>query len=457
MFLDCRHGHLNGHPHLRRCDSPKLAGLKFVSPEQCASCFCRDHALDANRALPVLATRPLACAHLLTDQLDPSSMEHSVSSESASHHESVDTRRSCSHPRWGRTTLAQCQTCPDYLFPVATPRMPVELVRRLIELPPRQQSEDWWRWDNVQQAHRDLITDAIESVPSFPNDCQGRGLVVVGGGKYFVSAYVTIRVLRQVGCQLPIELWHLQNEVDDELRAVLRPLGVRCMNADEVVRHRPFRFLDQHWWKGWQLKAFALQNCSFREVLLLDADSYPARNPEFLFDWPKYREWGAIFWPDLKLNTGMIPEDAWKIFGVKPFGVLPTESGQVLINKELCWRELSIAARYNEHADFVYRILYGDKDTFPMAWHRLGRRYARMWPHSTFESVAIRQFDEQGQTLFLHRVHDKFRIPNLTFKGTPQRTQQNRFHEQFPWESFCFRAVHELASMNLKSQWLNPT
>jgi hypothetical protein len=343
------------------------------------------------------------------------------------------------------------------LFPVATPRMPVELVRRLIELPPRQQSEDWWRWDNVQQAHRDLITDAIESVPSFPNDCQGRGLVVVGGGKYFVSAYVTIRVLRQVGCQLPIELWHLQNEVDDELRAVLRPLGVRCMNADEVVRHRPFRFLDQHWWKGWQLKAFALQNCSFREVLLLDADSYPARNPEFLFDWPKYREWGAIFWPDLKLNTGMIPEDAWKIFGVKPFGVLPTESGQVLINKELCWRELSIAARYNEHADFVYRILYGDKDTFPMAWHRLGRRYARMWPHSTFESVAIRQFDEHGQTLFLHRVHDKFRIPNLTFKGTPQRTQQNRFHEQFPWESFCFRAVHELASMNLKSQWLNPT
>ncbi len=333
--------------------------------------------------------------------------------------------------------------------------MPVDQVRRLIELPPRQQAADWWKWDNAQIAQRELIADSIASTSTIPPRHQGRGIVVVGGGKYFVSAYVTVRVLRHVGCQLPIELWHLKGEVDDELRDVLKPLGVTCIDADEFVRLKPFRFLQNHWWKGWQLKAYALQQCSFQEVLLLDADSYPVRNPEFLFDWPQYRKHGAVFWPDLELNTYMIPDYAWTIFGVTRFQELPTESGQILVNKQTCWSELTIAAKYNEQADFVYQILYGDKDTFPMAWRRLGRAYARCWPHSKFDSVAIRQFDDHGQTLFIHRVHDKFRLPDLKFQATPQRSRQNQFHPQFPLEAFCFRTVHELASLRLNSHWLN--
>jgi hypothetical protein len=125
-----------------------------------------------------------------------------------------------------------------------------------------------------------------------------------------------------------------------------------------------------------------------------------------------------------------------------------------VVNKKLCWREVNLLIKYNAHADFVYRILYGDKDTFPMAWHRLGRQYSRMWPHSTFDEVAIRQFDDDGKTLFVHRVHDKFRFAETTFFGTPQLNIENVFQPQFPLEEFCFKVLTELANCNVRSPWL---
>lgn len=50
----------------------------------------------------------------------------------------------------------------------------------------------------------------------------------------------------------------------------------------------------------WVLKPWALLNSSFRHVLMLDADSFPVTNPEFLFETPQYRDTGAIFWPDVR-------------------------------------------------------------------------------------------------------------------------------------------------------------
>ncbi len=423
-FPECRHGFGLATAAQRECQSPKLVGLKIVSPTQCERCYCRDHESPVRDGVPL---HLLPCAHL------GASIGHAGAQTF-----------SCGHPSHALTTLADCRYCSDYLYPLITPNMPVEMVCKLISLAPRTQPNEWWSWENVQAAHRRIADQAIEQTPAWPARFRGRGIVVVGGGKYFVSAYVTIRVLRQLGCQLPIELWHLEGEIDESMRQVIEPLGVRCIDADAFVRNERFRFIPGHWWRGWQLKAVALRNCSFREVLLLDADSYPVRNPEFLFEWKKYREWGAVFWPDLALNSSISPAHAWEIFGVSPIEELPTESGQILVNKELCWRELNLALHYNAHADFVYHILYGDKDTFPVAWQRLGRRYARMWPKSTFVSMGIHQFDDRGELLFIHRVHDKFRLPDTRFISTPQQSTHNKFHPDFPLEEFCFQAVKDL-------------
>jgi hypothetical protein len=451
-FPICRHGAATETPTLRHCRSPKLAGLKLVSAAQCERCHCRDHEPVSNAfELPVHLVQ---CAHLGEPVILDAELSLAEGARKSSQLKGDGKGFYCRHPQHGRTTLQHCRSCLDYLFSIATPNMPLEMIRRLIALPAREQAADWWQWDNVQVAHREAAASAIERTSACPAQYQGRGIVVVGGGRYFVSAYVTIRVIRELGCRLPIELWHLNEEIDAQMLRQLAPYDVQCINAEEVAQNGSYRFITGHWWRGWQLKAFALRNCSFREVLLLDADSYPVRNPEFLFDWPRYREWGAVFWPDLESNKGMIPSEAWSIFGVDPIEELPTESGQLLVNKELCWRELNLALHYNSHADFVYRIVYGDKDTFPIAWRRLGRRYARMWPTSTFESVAIRQADDRGELLFLHRVHDKFRLPATRFSATPQQFEQNKFHPQFPLEQFCFDVVAELAGSGFQSPLL---
>lgn len=47
-----------------------------------------------------------------------------------------------------------------------------------------------------------------------------------------------------------------------------------------------------------QIKAAAIINSRFQEVLYLDSDNSPTINPAFLFDTKGYRETGALFWPD---------------------------------------------------------------------------------------------------------------------------------------------------------------
>jgi len=325
------------------------------------------------------------------------------------------------------------------------PDLPEGEVERILVEPPRPQPDAWWLWPNVHRAQRRLAQRAMQNTPPYPGE-SGRGIVVVGGGKYFVSAYVTIRVLRHVGCHLPIELWHLRGEMNRRQKGLVRPWGVRCVDADSLTAKRPFRFLD-HWWRGWQLKAYALLHCGFREVLLLDADCYPVRNPEFLFRWSGYQTHGAAFWPDLLSEMGHFGVDPFAVLGIKPLSGAASESGQLLLDRGRCWKELCLAAHYNSQADFVYKIVYGDKDTFPLAWLRLNRPFARPWPYCTHRPPGLIQHGPDGLPLFQHRIGDKFRLCGVKFDGSPQGTVENLYHPRMEHELFCFRVLEELAEL----------
>lgn len=114
----------------------------------------------------------------------------------------------------------------------------------------------------------------------------GRGIVICGGGeKYLPSVFVLVRLLRHLRCQLPIEVWHLgREEMPDAMRSLLAEQGAVCMDGAAMRRVHPARRLG-----GWELKCYALLHSTFAEVLLLDADNCPVRNPEFLFRTSKLR------------------------------------------------------------------------------------------------------------------------------------------------------------------------
>jgi hypothetical protein len=164
--------------------------------------------------------------------------------------------------------------------------------------------------------------------------------------------------------------------------------------------------------RGWlgnekKLKAYSLLHCKFEEVILFDADNVPVVDPEFLFETKLYRETGAIFWPDLlRLAPGRL---IWNYCGVSYRDEPEFESGQIVVNKKTCWKALNLAMWYNEHSDFFYQHILGDKETFHMAWRKLGQRYGMISKPVLLRAGVMYQHDLEGNIIFQHRNQLKWR------------------------------------------------
>ena len=265
---------------------------------------------------------------------------------------------------------------------------------------------------------------AIRRLPAYPGRYHGRGIVICAGGvKYFANAWVCIRMLRRLGCRLPIQLWHLgPDELDEAMRRLISRFEVECVDAFAVRRKHPCRLLN-----GWELKSYSILHSRFREVLLLDADNVPASNPEFLFKTQQFRETGALFWPDI--DESKMSASAWRFCGLEEQNEPAFESGQIVIDKQRCWRPLCLTMWFNEHSDFWYRHMHGDKETFHLAWRKLGVPFSM--PNR--RPNGMRQHDFKGRLLFLHRNTDKWSLH-----------LENRRVPGFRYERECRTFLHEL-------------
>lgn len=270
---------------------------------------------------------------------------------------------------------------------------------------------------------------AIEEIAGYPaRRFSGRGIVLCGGGsRYFANAWICIKMLRFHGCSLPIEVWHLgRREMDRTMEGLLQDLGVTCVNAREVMNRYPLRNP-----LGWELKSYALLHSRFEEVLFLDADNVPVANPEYLFEEPDFKRTGAVFWPDFR-RLGQ-RRAIWKVCGVRYRDEPEFESGQMLVNKRLCWRPLNLAFWYNDHSEFFFKYMHGDKETFHMAWRKLGAAYV-MVPHAIHALPGTMcQHDLQGKRIFQHRNLEKWSV-----FSEPKRIPG------FWYEEECVRFLDEL-------------
>ncbi|HEV2518496.1 MAG TPA: hypothetical protein VGV07_24830 [Devosia sp.] len=232
----------------------------------------------------------------------------------------------------------------------------------------------------------------------------GRGIVVcAGGSRVFTNAYVLLSLLRHtLNCTLPIEVWHFgAEEMSPSMAGLLAELDVEVVDALPRIAAEAAKVRD-----GWQLKPFAIQHSRFAEVLLLDADQVPVRNPVELFDWPEYRETGAVFWPDVVELRETNP--IWAALGLVPRRTISLESGQVLIDKRRHWQALSVVGALNAEAERLYQMIYGDKDTFLIGWQLAEARFALV-PHSPFSDERyLVQRDFSGAPLFQHRTNAKW-------------------------------------------------
>lgn len=255
---------------------------------------------------------------------------------------------------------------------------------------------------------------------SIPSKQPGRCIVTLGGGaKYFICAYVLVRMLRELGCKLPIEWWYID---DLEMDAVAKRIASELPGVElRSIKEATGTVLG-----GWQSKIFAIMHARHEEVLFLDADQVPISDPTYLFDEPSYKKTGAMFWPDFAPMGWDVTREAFEIMSLpvpgsterpgwhNPTDYKPFESGQLLIHTTRTVREISLTALLNVHSDLWYPqpggrwswLIYGDKSTFYLAWEHLKREYAMpdgcLFLGSDTGGCFV-QRDMSGMPIFQHR------------------------------------------------------
>jgi hypothetical protein len=255
---------------------------------------------------------------------------------------------------------------------------------------------------------RAALAAALAARPAshLPIDAYSGIVIPAGGDLYGRLAYHLCWCLRRLGCRLPVEVWHLAGEMPARAQRAFADLeGVRLVDAGQAPP------CDR---AGWWLKAYAVRHARFAQVLLLDADNVPVVNPEHLFHDIGYQKTGAMFWPDLpppRARGQWVPEAAWATVGLDPVPMArPFESGQLLVNRSRHMHALDLAVMLNEWSRVTYQVVYGDKDTWLLAWHLTKAAYHMPSKNPVWRHPSICQHDSAGQLVFQHACAAKHEI-----------------------------------------------
>lgn len=190
-----------------------------------------------------------------------------------------------------------------------------------------------------------------------------KGVVYTGTGSHAHNVIMSVLLLRETGCVLPVEFVYVAGQV--------HPVDLDWIRSFNItpVDMSPFLVDYNHKWsKGeWRLgcgKVFSILASSFEEVLFMDPDNFALQDPTFLFDTKMYRKYGSIFWPDYPLRKRGIA--MWEVFDMQDrfWNELEFESGQIVINKRASWRGLIMTMHLNVEAKYYFKHFLGDKETF---------------------------------------------------------------------------------------------
>jgi hypothetical protein len=186
-----------------------------------------------------------------------------------------------------------------------------------------------------------------------PPACEGRGIVIAGGGRYLSWAFVNCTRLRKMGCNLPIQVWYLgTKEMPPWAIEMFKKLDVETVNAHEVMLKHPMREMG-----GWPLKTYAVRHCPWRQVIFQDADCIAQILPEEVFNDKDVQREGSLFFHDVgKHNSVWAYVDCGLSLPDKEF-----ESGQFCWDKVSGWMALRWAMWQMEHTDVFFQTGHGDK------------------------------------------------------------------------------------------------
>ncbi|OGM42166.1 hypothetical protein ABOM_009159 [Aspergillus bombycis] len=200
----------------------------------------------------------------------------------------------------------------------------------------------------MKHAHSKFVHAIAKEPPALAYQPGTRGIVSTAGGSYLPVLVISLRMLRQTGSNLPMEVFLADWDEYDATSA----------SKTKIEKY--------------QYKPFAMLFSSFEEILFLDADAFPLQKPERAFTSEPFTSKGLITWPDFWGPTASplyytIASQERPAPNIRQ----STESGEVFISKRSHLRTLLLVAYYNYWGPGYYYPLLsqgaageGDKETF---------------------------------------------------------------------------------------------
>lgn len=200
-----------------------------------------------------------------------------------------------------------------------------------------------------EDTHLADFREQLQLTPTLPLG-KGSGIIYVGEGKYWDMIATGIRMLRDTGSTLPVEVWYRGEHGD------IVPFDVEGMGVEFYDIVQPMG--------GWEAKLFALANTSFDKVLFLDADAYVVENPEVLFR--LLNHYAFVYWKDFE---GQRTSIKWNhVFpGGESYNLDPIQGGQFLLDRIKAQKLIYLANWLCENSDYYFRYMFGDQDTWRVA------------------------------------------------------------------------------------------
>jgi len=267
------------------------------------------------------------------------------------------------------------------------------------------------QWEGLGKSHTDFVEKIRSKQYALPYNAGTRGIVTTAGGPYLPVALVSIRMLRETGSMLPVEVFLSKwSEWDPVICGEILPsLNAKCLVLQDV-----FDYDDTTRKAGlekYQYKVMAILFSSFEEVLFLDSDCFPVRRANDLFESEPFKSSGLVLWPDF-----WFPSESPLFFEIASIQApnvyerASTEAGEILYSKRKQELSLLLAAFYNYYGpNFYYPLTSqgapgeGDKDTFLWSAVRLDampytvkQKVIALGYHrkdGTFSGSAMAQFD----------------------------------------------------------------
>jgi hypothetical protein len=271
----------------------------------------------------------------------------------------------------------------------------------------------------MMRRHGDALACLARARMPLPGPRSGAGVLLVGGGKFWPGIVVAVKMLRETGSRLPVQIWH---------RGSAEPVRLQDLDGlDDVAVHdltavAPVpRILG-----GWEAKTVALLACGWERIFYHDADAYCVADPADLLEQLSAAQ-PFCCWTDLPGTEWAVNWAAW---GLPGSAVPPVQGGQFAIHVCHFWHELVLAHWINQHSDYSYAHQYGDQDSWRVALTVTGGGFRQLGPARWDDIAFICAWN--SRPLVVHRCQAKMLFPEDV---RPDDPQSNRRLNRLPGEA----------------------